>query len=196
MFIILYALKFAMKEFIEKELENLPDHFVVLAILPSKHFENINLHLLNILVNKQRSFGSYITINRPYKNMLELLKSRSIDTKKLYFIDCITQELREDDSEKGCYYVNSPSDLTELAIALDPVFKKEKHEFIFLDSLDTLLIYNDMDRVVKFAHFLTGKIRMHKLKGFFLALHEKSDERLIAELSRFCDKVIDLSGQS
>ncbi len=181
-----------MRKVLEAELKNLPENFVVMAIVPFKNFEEVNLHLLDILIKRYDAKGSYITINRPYKSMVQLLKRNNINFRNMSFIDCITKELKERVGAKNCYFVGSPSDLTEIAIALDPVFKEGKHRFVFLDSLDTLAIYNPVESVIKFAHFLTSKVRLHDISGVFLAVHENSDEKLVMELAQFCDKVIDL----
>ncbi|MDP2907224.1 MAG: hypothetical protein Q8O03_04755 [Nanoarchaeota archaeon] len=183
-----------MKRMLEAELKALPENFVVMAIVPFQNFEEVNFHLLDLILKRYDSKGSYITINRPYKSMVQLLKSKNINFKNMFFIDCITKEMSERKSVKDCYFVGSPSNLTEIAIALDPVFKEGKHKFVFLDSLDTLAIYNPIDSVIKFAHFLTSKVRLHDISGIFLAVHENSDERLMMELAQFCDKVIDLRG--
>jgi len=181
-----------MKKVIQSELKKLPDNFVVMAIVPFKNFEDVNIHLVSLLSDRYNSKGSYITINKPYKSMVKIFEKENINTRNMFFIDCITKELKERANAKNCYFVGSPSNLTEIAIALDPVFKNGKHKFVFLDSLDTLTVYNPVENVIKFAHFLTSKVRLHDLSGVFLAVHENSDEKLMMELAQFCDKVIDL----
>ena len=181
-----------MKKALQSHLSRLPDNFVVMAIVPFQHFNDVNLHLISFLLKKYGAQGSYITINRPYKSMVQLFKKENMDVQNLFFIDCITKELKEREQAKNCYFVGSPSNLTEIAIALDPVFKEGKHKFIFLDSLDTLTVYNPVESVIRFAHFLTSKVRLHDLSGVMLAVHENSDARLVSELAQFCDKVIDL----
>lgn len=181
-----------MKKTLQAELKSLPENFVVMAIVPFKNFEEINIRLISFLIKKYNSKGSYITINRPYKSMVKLLKKENLNLNNMFFIDCITKELKEREDVKNCYFVGSPSNLTEIAIALDPVFKEGKHKFVFLDSLDTLTVYNPINSVIKFAHFLTSKVRLHDLSGVLLAVHENSDEKLVIELAQFCDKVIDL----
>jgi len=181
-----------MRKTLENELKNLPENFLVMAIVPSKHFEDANMHLLSILIDKYNAKGSYITVNRPYRNMVQLLERKNINISNLFFIDCITKELKEKAKAKNCYFVGSPSNLTEIGIALDPIFKEGKHRFVFLDSLDTLMIYNTTESVIRFAHFLTSKVRLHDLSGVLLAVHENSDEKLMVKLAQFCDKVIDL----
>lgn len=185
-----------MKKTLENELKKLPKNFVIMAIVPFKHFEEVNLHLLSLLMKKADVKGSYISVNKPYKSVIQLLEKQNINVGNLFFIDCITSVVKDELNTKSCYFVGSPSNLTEIAIALDPVFSEGKHEFVFLDSLDTLAVYNSVESVIKFAHFLTSKVRLHDLSGVMLAVHESSDARLITELAQFCDKVIDLRSYS
>ena len=62
-----------------------------------------------------------------------------------------------------------------------------KEKFIFFDSIDTLLIYNKEEVVLKFIHFLIGRIREWNVKGIIVTV-EKTE--IIPQLSEFCDKVI------
>ncbi len=179
-----------MRNLLKNELGGLSEDSVVLALIPAKHFQDANINLLKLLL--KYGTGSYIAVNRPYKVMLELLKKSRISTEKISFIDCITEDLQEK-GEGNCYYIDSPSDLTEIGIALEPIFKREDHEFVMLDSLDALLVYNDAYTIIKFIHYLSNKARMHKHRLVILSLHEETNSRLINELSQFCDKVIDLS---
>jgi hypothetical protein len=179
-----------MQDKIKEVLKNLPEDFVILTILPSQHYEEANLHLLRELMRLGN--GSYITVNRPYNNLVRVLDKNKIDTKKLHFIDCITKKVGGPEIS-NCVFVDSPNNLTEIAIALEPLFKEKRKDFIFLDSLDTLTIYNDVDTIIRFAHFLTSKLRTHCLKGVMISVREKSDKKLISELSQFCDEVVDLT---
>ena len=91
-------------------------------------------------------------------------------------------------------FINSPSHLTDLSIALHKYFtsSEDKNRFLHLDSLSTLNIHNEAGSVLKFVHYLTGKMRVFGLKGVILSLREETDKKLIAELSQFCDKMIKL----
>ena len=176
---------------IEEELRKLQNDFIVLTIVPSDSYDEINSTILNFLVKKGR--GTYITINKPYSTLIKNLKDKGMNLNDLYFIDCITKELRGSCIGENCSFIESPQDLTGVAVALDSLFKKENHEFIYIDSLDTLSVYNDINKLIKFFHFLTGKIRLHSLSGVIIGIHEDTDKALISKLTQFCDKVIDLS---
>ena len=177
---------------IEDELKKLPEDFVVLTIVPSESYNEINSKILNFLTKKGK--GTYITVNKPYSTLIKnFKKSKGLKLDNLYFIDCITKELQGSCVGKNCSFIESPQDLTGVAVALDSIFKKESHEFIYIDSLDTLSVYNDMNKLIKFFHFLTGKIKLHNLSGVIIGIHEDTDKVLISKLTQFCDKTIDLT---
>ena len=176
---------------IEDELKKLQEDFIVLTIVPSESYEDINSKILEFLIKKGN--GTYITVNKPYTALIKNLKAKDLKLGNLYFIDCITKELRGSCIGENCSFIESPQDLTGIAVALDSLFKREDHEFIYIDSLDTLSVYNDINKLIKFFHFLTGKIRLHNLSGVIIGVHEGTDKDLIAKLTQFCDQVIDLT---
>ncbi len=182
-----------MFEKLDKQLGTLPEGFIVGVVTKSNNYQDINMHLLDYLITNQGASGSYVTINRPYLNVLDILKNKKIDTSKLHFIDCITKKLGGTiPKTDNCQFVSSPSHLTELSIALHNYFTNstEKNRFLHLDSLSTLCIHNNPKDVIKFIHYVTGKMRVFGLKGVIISLREETDKRLISELSIFCDKMI------
>ena len=44
--------------------------------------------------------------------------------------------------------------------------------------------------MMRFIHYLTGKIRLWNISGVMISLHEESDKKVIGEISQFCDKII------
>ena len=177
---------------IEDELKKLKGDFIVLTILPSEQYENVNLALLKILVNKMGYKGGYISVNRPYQNLTILLNNNKINPKSLFFIDCVSRQVKEQDDVKNCVFIDAPTNLTEISIAADNVLRDKGKRFIFIDSLDTLTLYNNAETVIRFAHNLINKMRMHNTSGVILSLHDDTDKKMIDELAQFCDKVIDL----
>lgn len=180
-------------EYIEKELANLPKHFIVLVVSSSTNYLKINLELLKILLNEKKQSGIYINVSRGYENISEMMISNFIDISRLFFIDCVTLSSGFKPVKKdSCLYLNSPSDLTEVSIALDQIVQKipTEERFLFLDSLSALLIYNSPNITSKFAHFLTVKLRQWKITGILITLEKETDEKLISLLSQFADKII------
>ena len=179
-----------------KELSSVKKKEIVLILSDEKKYLNTNLKVLDILTNKMDEKGIYVTVNRPFNSLTELLEKNKIKTKNIFFIDAITLTVVGEAKEvPNCLFINSPNSLTELGIALGEAFKAMKTKddrFIFFDSLSTLLIYNQSKSVTKFAHFLTGRMREWKIKGVLISLQKNIDENLIAQVSQFCDRIIEV----
>ena len=172
------------------ELRDLPRDFVVLAIMPEKHFEAANMRLLKYLVEELGYHGAYVAMNRPYHDISKVMQQSNIDHNKVLFIDCVTGQKA---TAQNCVFLNSMESLTQIGICLDPVYKNRDLSFIFLDSLDAMSVYHEQKVVVRFVRNMIERIREHTMSGVMLGLHEETDKRLIAELAIVCDKVIDLT---
>lgn len=178
---------------IKKEFDSLLNGFVVLILVSAVNYLQVSFEVLDYILNKRNIPGIYITVSRPYNNMVKVLEENGIDVKKIFFIDAITQTAGGNPERKeGVLFVASPQNLTDISIALSEALEAMKvpDKFLFLDSLSTLLIYNNPETVTKFSHFLASKIRLGDLKGIFLSMEIEADERLIATLSQFVDKTI------
>lgn len=180
-----------------KELKKVKKKEIVLILSTEKKYLKTNLKILDILTNSLKEKGIYVTVNRPFDSLTELLEKNKINTKNIFFIDAITLTVVGEAKEvPNCLFINSPNSLTELGIALGEAFKAMKTKtdrFIFFDSLSTLLIYNQSKSVTKFAHFLTGRMREWKIKGVLISLQKNVDEKLIAQVSQFCDRIIEVN---
>ena len=114
-----------------------------------------------------------------------------VNTDKLYFIDCITKKFGGKEQKiKNCVFVDSPENLTDISLELHQSMQNSSRKFMFVDSLSTLAVYNNPEMILRFIHYLTGKIRIWGLSGVLIALNEETDKKIIAEMTQFCDKII------
>jgi archaellum biogenesis ATPase FlaH len=180
---------------IRDELANLPSGYIALIITARGDYLEVGKSTVKFLLEERRMSGVCITFNKPFKTLSEEFVKVNIDVNKLFFIDGITETATgmHDKSDK-CFFMSSPKNLTELAILLEQALGKlpQENRFIFLDSLSTLLIYNETDTVLRFIHALTGKMRLWNVTGVIVFLEKETDENIISQLSQFCDKVISL----
>jgi len=115
-----------------------------------------------------------------------------ISVKNVVFIDAISQTIKKTPKETdGCYFVSSPSALTELSLTISK-FIRHNFDYLIFDSLTNLLIYEKQAPVAKFVSSLTNKIKASKTKAIFYALSINDQETMIQECSMFVDSVIDL----
>jgi KaiC/GvpD/RAD55 family RecA-like ATPase len=168
--------------------------YVALAIVDANQYQKTNLSLMKELI-RQGIPGVYVTLNLPCANIKDVFKREKIDLSRVIFIDAVTQtaggKLEKTDD---CLFIGSPKNLSDISIAMDQAIMAitTKDKFLFFDSLSTLLLYNNMEVVAKFIHFLSTKMRVWKVKGIIISLRRKQDSDLIDELQGFCDVTLDL----
>jgi hypothetical protein len=143
------------------------------------------------------SIGVYISVNKPYFALEEVMESQKIPTENIYFLDCASGLMGKPPQEfERTYILSGPSNLTELSITLskllssDALKGKEAQTILFLDSVSTFLIYNDANTVARFLHTIAGRVRTHNIHGVFFSLHDDIEKGAIASTVQFHDKVI------
>ncbi|MFH1257951.1 MAG: ATPase domain-containing protein, partial [Candidatus Micrarchaeota archaeon] len=182
------------KRLLHKELAGLPSHYVILLVTSSKNYMKVNVETLRLLLSEKDSAGIYVTFNRPYENLTSSLGKEKLDLERLYFLDLITQTTgKRGERTENCIFLPSPRNLTELSIALTQLVERmeQDNRFIFIDSLATMLIYNSAGTVAQFTHFLVSKMRLWKVGMVLVSLEKETDQKLIKDLSQFCDKVVE-----
>ena len=69
-------------------------------------------------------------------------------------------------------------------------FPKKENKTLILDTLSTLMLYNNAETVGKFMHAVTGKLRNWGVKSVILTMEEETDKEIISQISQFVDKVV------
>ena len=181
----------------KENLDKLNDmHYsVILATIPPKTSQKTNIFIIKYLTKNVNIPGVYVALNKPFSVVKSSLQKADVDTRVLIFIDAITKTAGgKTEKTKECLYIGTPENLSDLSLAMDQAVTSlpGRDKFLFFDSLNTLLIYNDVRTVARFIHFLAGKMRTWKVKGIIVSLQKKGNEDLINELSQFCDIELEL----
>ncbi len=162
---------------------------------PEKYVATILAVLRNVMT--QDSIGIYISVNKPYFSLTEIMQAQKIPTQNMYFLDCASGLMGKMPQQlEKAYILSGPTNLTELSITLSSLLGSEKikgkeaQTILFLDSISTFLIYNDANTVAKFIHTISGKVRTHNIRGVFFSLHDDITKGPIASTVQFHDKVI------
>jgi archaellum biogenesis ATPase FlaH len=191
---------------LEEFIKNLPANKIILFLIDPSSYMKRNLDTLKIVVNQNKFSGIYITVNRPFDTLIKIMKEDDINTEKIFFIDCITKMSPESslfslssksklEKTENCIFIPSPSRLTEIGLALSEALtgiENPKNKFLYLDSLSTLLIYNELDTIVKFVHFLTTRIRLFGIVGIIMCVEKRIEEKLLNILSEICDIIVEV----
>lgn len=168
---------------------------VVLATVSAGNYQQANLKLIKYLTQEVDIPGAYVTLNKPFETLESSFKQVGVDTRLIIFIDAITKtSAGKVKKTKNCLYIGTPENLSDISIAMDQAVTSlpGKEKFLFFDSLNTLLLYNDVETVTRFIHFISGKMRVWKVIGIIISLQKKGNKELIEELLQFCDFELNL----
>jgi archaellum biogenesis ATPase FlaH len=181
---------------LETILKNIKPNKVVLFVIDPKKYHTVHLKILKGIIEEKKFSGIYITVNKPYDALIKYLKEIKIPTENIFFIDAISKSVSQEIKlTENCLYIPSPSHLTDLGIALTQALEsmeKKEDKFLILDSISTLLIYNDFETVAKFVHFIISRLRVFGLVGLIISVEKILDERMINILMEMCDEVIEI----
>jgi hypothetical protein len=137
-----------------------------------------------------------VTTNQPYSILKKAYEKDGIDLSKVRFIDAITRYAIGEvpSGVTGARFTSSPSDLTQLGIAISDSLKDlgGKKAAILLDSVSTMLIYLPSANLSKFIHFVSSKLKILDMAGIFLAVENGLDPILLSQLTTFVDRVVNM----
>lgn len=165
------------------------DKPIALTLVDPMRYQEAVLGVVRYFAGKSPQ-GVYVTLNKPFSVLTKNFEKAGIPSSSLFFVDGITNvPALEEDESHTC--LGSGIDLSNLCIGISRAVGKLKEEkFLLLDSLSTLLIYNDSKAVSKFAHLLTEKMRRWNTQGSLLTVEMNAEKDVVSQLAPFCDKVV------
>ncbi|MFH1663232.1 MAG: hypothetical protein ABH986_00165 [archaeon] len=165
----------------------------LLLVVPDEKYSRTIKSLASETTSKNKSL-CFVSVNKTKTAIEEELKDSKINTEKIYFIDCVSKSISKGKiswSDEKTQYIDNPKSLTQISLAILKSFEQNKIDFLVLDSVNTLLIYNSENDVLKFVHHTTGKLKESGKTGIFIYLKEGVNEKLLKKFSQFFDKMIE-----
>lgn len=174
---------------------------VVTISTPSVNIAIVNLLLLKAWLEYLEKQGVFVTIDRPHQYIEHLLKMHEIDYSKLAFIDMASSfggdiKDQESDSATMCGPF-SPMDLLDLiritGLETPPSYLDLlRFDFILLDNINSLMMYNSHDLIKKFLQSLLKLIREADKIFIAFVMDPRLDKRLFDDLSKQSDTCLDI----
>lgn len=178
---------------LKEELSGLGDDAIVLISGRAEGHMRMVLALLAIALNEKGEGGIYVSVSRPYRYIHSNLEKNDIELANIYAIDCVSQMAgKVGEKLESVAYVENPSSLEEISMYVDRLLAKisVEQKFILLDSLSSILIYNNPKSVKEFTHFIINKMRLEGIGGFILTQDKKEAQDLIQTIRPLLDKEI------
>lgn len=164
---------------------------VLFIISPEEYFKTV----ISILKQKFKPGMEliFVTTNKPYNQLIQLFQEAGVPyPDKIFFVDCISHHVSQKilEEPKNCFFVESPTDLTNISIAINETAKQlHGQKILFLDSLSTLLLHNNPTSVGRFSNFLINKMREDNISVALLTLESDMSKEVIKQISSFVDEV-------
>lgn len=165
----------------------------ILTLVPFEGFVPI---MTQIVSGVYRDTGDkricYISLNKPYKAMVMTFQSEGLDPERFHIIDAVTRMAMPNPKpvDNGTY-VTSPSALGEIYSAFSSLIEQEDFGAVILDSISTILVYEQPGTAIKFLHMLITKASVKGCHGAFICLKEDTNPQLLRELNMLVDVVRD-----
>lgn len=176
---------------LKKDLAKTSPEYIVLLETTADRVSEVEMEALKSLTARDRT-AIIVSASRPCTNFLGLLKKNGVDTKNVFLLDCVcrTQSVDPPDAA-NVVHLQSAFDLTNLAISLDEAFRKIQGEkFLFLDSITTMLIYNQPDMFARFIHSVLTRMRGYGIGGVLISLEKETNPEVRSQIAQLCDKLI------
>ncbi|MFH0971078.1 MAG: hypothetical protein V1835_00775 [Candidatus Micrarchaeota archaeon] len=178
---------------LKDNLQGLPDNYIVLLLSSSNTYLETNIQLLRGLIEGGHVI-IYVTMIRPAAVLSKLFDENKIDKDKVYVVDCVTTLTQQYTKHTSHEVYVQPNNLSAIAMAVNEMaLSLEGRKVVIFDSPTTLMVYNSLNEIMKFALFLTSKIRLENLRGILLSVEEDSGSDILNGLKHVSDKVINLN---
>lgn len=147
-----------------------------------------------ILTGAEENVGNiYVTTKDTAEEVLTRFKN--VD---LRIIDCVSRLAVPDMADvKHVKRISSPMDLAGISAAvnkfLEEYFREGKRAILIFDSLSNLLIYSNVQRILRFLHVLTIRIKITKAKGFYIVDREACNDKALAMLKQLFNGIIEIT---
>lgn len=187
----------SIKQLFEEKIAKLKNKGIILINIPVESAMQSNAEAIKTLQSLGYN-GVYVTLSKDYQDISRVFQYSGIDINNLFFIDGIARMYGVGEMDlPNVAYVEGPLSLDdilkEIGKAITDIAGDKK--FVFLDSMTAILLYNSMDRTLKFAKALVGLLNKTKEVGIVIGIIEvvsmgAANEKLIQELSKLSDESI------
>ena len=169
-------------------------NYSVGIILHGNNYGDIIQALMEQISSRSGDDWGYIAVTRPYDTIIqqyEYIKDRP----NIKFLDCVSRAAGITTTYPNCKYIESPVALEKIMLHAMSMFRHtpdDRGKYLIIDSLSSLLIYNDCKLVTEFLTHLTNRTRLSNIHCVFLVIEEETDETINKMIYLRSDKIIRL----
>ncbi len=153
----------------------------------------LGYYIVTKLLSIPNTDGMYLALNIPHSTVEREIKKRGADPSKIFFVDCITSSIKPVETTDRVIYLDSPN-----LMLLEGTMKHAlqvlsgERNFVYIESISTLLAYNSYQSFIKFLRMATNEIRLYGLVGILFMLDKELKDVEFSQATTFVDDVVDL----
>jgi archaellum biogenesis ATPase FlaH len=165
--------------------------YAVGVVLPSNNYDDMLESIFHFMSQKPNVAWIYVSITNPFESLKHkfeyLMNNPSISC-----IDCVSRAAGIQSIDPQCFYLDSPAELEKLILEIVSQVRKHmgQETYVVIDSLSSLVLYNDMFLVSEFFTHLINNIKINEVKTITLCIEEEMNEYLNKVLYLKNDKII------
>jgi hypothetical protein len=125
--------------------------------------------------------------------MLSALKMLEVDTKNIYFVDCISHLIAGNiGPSENTIYIDNPTMLESIILKVDFLSRKlrEGSMLVVLDSINSLAIHNDIKILSEFMQILLSSLKSKGAYPVIISVAGQAKSELKEVIALVCDQVV------
>ena len=139
--------------------------------------------------------GVYISASRGAVEVIQAFESIGVDVSHIQFIDLVSSGILGGTSVPypNVHFVDSPIMLESVLLRTLYILKTTNHErnFVFLDSVNALAIYNEDRMLAEYLHTLINTFRQQEVLSVILNVPDQTPPLVLSNLDLYCTDLID-----
>ncbi len=137
-----------------------------ILLVPNIEYDDLIVDMARQLAGKKIC---YVTLNKTYSALKELLKFNNVDMNNIVFIDGITRNVTNPADMDDCRFMDSQITVTDLSKNLATLLKQD-FDYLVFDSITDLFTYQRKSSVEYFIQTLVNILEERNCRGVFFAL--------------------------
>ena len=139
--------------------------------------------------------GVYISASRGAAEIIQAFESIGVDVSHIQFIDLVSSGILGGTSVpySNVHFVDSPIMLESVLLRTLYILKTTNHErnFVFLDSVNALAIYNEDRMLAEYLHTFINTFRQQEVLSVILNVPDQTPLLVLFNLDLYCTDLID-----
>jgi len=169
---------------------------IALEVNSDSYFDVIRALTEKISIEKNLDV-IYMNSTLPAASIINVMDLLEMKRDHIYFVDCGSSVLMDNSKTNGhVLYVESATMLENIMLKVEYLMRKldpKKGKLVFIDSINSLAIHNNISILSEFMHILFNNLRSKNAYTIVLSIKEQSSDDINRALTMVCDERIEIT---